>query len=65
MKTFNQFLEQIAHIKQTPNQQVTARQLDMSKRRRHSGIISHGIVGSTSYDKRQQDEISKIEDRRS
>lgn len=65
MKTFNQFLEQIAHIKQTPNQQVTARQLDLSKRKRHSSIVGSTIRSASSYDKRQQDEISRIEDRRS
>ena len=65
MKTFNQFLEQIAHIKLTPNQQVTARQLDLSKRKRHSSIVGSTIRSSTSYDKQIKHNISDIEDRRS
>jgi hypothetical protein len=65
MKTFNQFLEQVGHTHQTPNQQVVARQLDRSKRTRHSNIVRSTIKGSNSYDKEQQHDIKDIEDRRS
>jgi len=65
MKTFNQFLEQVGHTHQTPNQQVVARQLDRSKRTRHSNIVKSTIKGASAYDKEQQHDIKDIEDRRS
>jgi len=55
MKTFSQ----------TPNQQVVARQLDRSKRTRHSNIVKSTIKGASAYDKEQQHDIKDIEDRRS
>jgi hypothetical protein len=65
MKTFSQFLEQVGHTHQTPSQQTIAMRLDMSKRRRHSNIVSKGVTGSTSYDKEKEHNIKDIEDRRS
>jgi hypothetical protein len=65
MKTFSQFLEQVGHTHQTPNQQVVARQLDRSKRTRHSNIVKSTMKGASSYDKEQQHDIKDIEDRRS
>jgi len=50
---------------QTPNQQVVARQLDRSKRTRHSNIVKSTIKGASAYDKEQQHDIKDIEDRRS
>jgi len=54
MKTFSQFLEQVGHTHQTPNQQVVARQLDRSKRTRHSNIVKSTIKGASAYDKEQR-----------
>jgi hypothetical protein len=65
MKTFSQFLEQVGHTHQTPNQQVVARQLDRSKRTRHSNIVKSTMSRASSYDKEQQHDIKDIEDRRS
>ena len=65
MKTFSQFLEQVGHTHQTPNQQVVARQLDRSKRTRHSNIVKSTMKSASSYDKEQQHDIKDIEDRRS
>ena len=65
MKTFKQFLEQVGHTHQTPNQQVVARQLDRSKRTRHSNIVKSAISRASSYDREQQHDIKDIEDRRS
>jgi hypothetical protein len=65
MKTFSQFLEQVGHAPQTSQQQTTARQLDMSKRRRHSNIVKSTMKSASSYDKEQQHDIKDIEDRRS
>jgi hypothetical protein len=65
MKTFSQFLEQVGHTHQTPNQQVVSRQLDRSKRTRHSNIVKSTIKGASSYDAHKQEHIKDIEDRRS
>lgn len=65
MKTFLQFLEQVGHTHQTSTQQITARQLDRSKRTRHSNIVRSTMKGASSYDKQQQHDIKDIEDRRS
>ncbi len=65
MKTFSQFLEQVGHTHQTPSQQTIAMRLDMSKRRRHSNIVSKGVTSSSSYDKEKEHNIKDIEDRRS
>jgi len=59
MKTFSQFLEQVGHTHQTPNQQVVARQLDRSKRTRHSNIVKSTIKGASAYDKEQHNFLKK------
>ena len=65
MKTFSEFLEQIGHTHQTSAQEIRARQLDRSKRTRHSNIVKSTMKGASSYDKEQQHDIKDIEDRRS
>ncbi len=65
MKTFSQFLEQVGHAPQTSQQQTTARQLDRSKRTRHSNIVKSTMKSASSYDRAQQHDIKDIEDRRS
>ena len=65
MKTFSEFLEQIGHTHQTSAQEIRARQLDRSKRTRHSNIVKSTMKGTSSYDKEQQHDIKDIEDRRS
>jgi hypothetical protein len=64
MKKFSQFLEQVGHTHQTSQQQINARQLDRSKRTRHSNIVKSTMKSSSSYDRQQQHDIKDIEDRR-
>jgi hypothetical protein len=65
MRTFRQFLEQVGHTHQTPQQQINARDLERTKRRRHFNIIKSKMRSASSYDKEQQHDIEDIEDRRS
>lgn len=65
MKTFSQFLEQVGHTHQTPQQQINARDLERTKRRRHFNIMTSKMRRAASYDKEQQHDIKDIEDRRS
>jgi superfamily I DNA and RNA helicase len=57
--------EQVGHTHQTSHQQISARQLDRSKRTRHSNIVKSTMKGASSYDQQQKQNITNIEDRRS
>lgn len=59
------FKEQVGHTHQTSAQQISTRQLDRSKRTRHSNIVRSTIKGASSYDRAKQQNIKDIEDRRS